>query len=124
MITRTKNNTPSVPVTNNPNILKWFVEEHQIKCIGDKMKSLMADLRSELTESFGRQDTTITNVFRNKLWTLQYKDLVFKVYSASGKGTSIEICNFSHEDMRNRDREEDIINFLTELHEEIKTPRV
>lgn len=115
MITRTKRNRNSVPVTNNRNILDWFVNKHQLNCFKEKRKSLMSDLRSELFDTFGKQDVTITGEFRNKLWTLKFNDLTFNVYSASGKGTSIEVCDLSYEQVRNGEKEKEIIQFLIEL---------
>lgn len=117
MITRAKRNKNSVPVTNNRNILDWFVTVNQTTCWEEKRKSLMSDLRKELFEVFGNQDTTITYEFRNKLWTLKCGDLTFNVYSASGKGTNIEVCDLTHEQVRNGEKEKEIIQFLVELDE-------
>ena len=109
MIKRAKRNKNSVPVTNNANILNWFVTKHQTDCFKDKRKSLMSDLRTELFDAFGRQDITITYEFRNKLWTLMYNDLTFNVYSASGKGTSIEVCDLTYEQVNSGEKEKEII---------------
>lgn len=116
MITSSKTSKilDSVPITNNGKILGWMCDRSLVDYRTGR-KSLMADLRNELTEIFGKHHATKTFEFKHKIWVLEYKDLVFNVYSASGKGTSIEICNFSYEDMHNRNREKDIISFLEEL---------
>jgi len=121
MITRTKKNKGiSVPVTNSAKILSWMVETHQITCLKEKRPSLMSDLRQKLFDIFGKQDTTITFEFRNKLWTLKHNDLTFNVYSAAGKGTSIEICNFTYDEINSGLKDIEIIEFLTELDNLLK----
>lgn len=120
MIERASRNKNSVPVTNNRNILTWFVEKHQIQCWKEKRKSLMSDLRSKLTQAFGKHDATVVGEFANKLWTLKQNGLTFNVYSASGKGTSIEVCDLSYEQVRNGEKEKEIIQFLSDLDDTLK----
>lgn len=110
----------SVPVTNNPKILSWIVEE-QIRSYDDNKKALSSDLRESLTKVFGKQSTT--KLFFNpnsskkyKVWIFKYKNLEFNIFSASGKGTTYEICGASYNDIRTGKYEKEIIDFLTEIN--------
>ena len=49
-----------------------------------------------------------------KLWVLKYDDLVFNVFT-SKRGTSIELCDHTTLQIRSGQKQEEIINFLTEL---------
>ena len=116
MITKVKTSRlqESVPVTNNAKILNWIVDK-QMDDYKNNHKSLMANLVDELTKAFGQHNLSRVFEFRTKIWVLQYKDLVFNVFSAPRKGTTIEVVGMSYEDMYKRERENDIISFLEEL---------
>jgi hypothetical protein len=110
----TKRMNISIPVESNTNILHWIVSQSLVAHKANR-KSLTADLRKELTEIFGKQNKERTLEFRSKCWFLEFKGLNFAIYSAAGKGTSIETCDFSYDNMYNRKGEKEIIEFLTEL---------
>ena len=124
MITRSKKNLGvSVPITNSKNILNWFVNEHQMLCWKEKRKSLMSDLRLELFNVFGKEDSTYVSEFRHKVWYLGFKGLEFIIYSAYGKGTSIDVFGLSFDQVRNGAYEKEIIEFLTELDNALKVKK-
>ena len=110
----TKRLVDSVQVTNNPTILKWICDKG-VEDYKSGHKSLMDDLRPELTDAFGRYNLIRVWEFRYKIWVLKYRGIVFNVFSAAGKGTSIEVTNMSSQDLRSGTNEKDIISFLEEL---------
>ena len=105
----------SVPVNNNPNILKWLVDCQTNSHLSDE-KSLSQNLLKELEDLFGPSNKSLRLEFMTKVWILEYNGLVFNVFTAKGKGTSIEICGYDYEDIRTGTKEEEIISFLEELH--------
>jgi hypothetical protein len=105
----------SSPITNNPNILGWLVD-NQTKSYRNSHKNLLGNLIDDLTNIFGKSNKVLRLEFNTKVWLLGYKDLMFNVFTAKGAGTSIELCNYSIEQLRNGERQEDIIDFLKELH--------
>lgn len=108
----------SVPVWNNTALLQWSVDNITKSFINNE-KSLTHNLVAELEQLFGKCNKALRLEFYTRLWVLEYKGLTFNVYSAKGKGTSIEICEFSYEDVRGGKRNSDIIEFLEELYKEI-----
>jgi hypothetical protein len=105
----------SVPVTNNPNILKWLVD-CQTNSYLNNQKHLSQNLLKELEETFGSSNKSLRLKFMTKVWILKYNGLTFNVFTAKNQGTSIEICGYDYEDIRTGTKEEEIINFLEELH--------
>lgn len=105
----------SVPVTNNPDILKWLVD-CQLSSYKSGRKNLSKNLINELTDLFGDPNRSIRLEFMTKVWVLQYGDLVFNVFSAKTKGTSIEICGYDYEEVRIGIKSVEIIRFLEDLH--------
>ncbi len=105
----------SVPVNNNPNILKWLVD-CQTNSYRNGEKNLSQNLTNELEDLFGSSNKSLRLEFMTKVWILEYNGLVFNVFTAKGKGTSIEVCGYDYEDIRTGTKEADIINFLEELH--------
>ena len=106
----------SVPVTNNRNILKWICDNGS-ESYREGKKNLMQNLIRELTTLFGSPNKLLTIEFKHRIWVLEYGDLKFNVYTAENKGTSIEICDYSYEDMHNGVKEREIIEFLQKLYE-------
>jgi hypothetical protein len=106
-------NKSSIPVQNNPQILKWLCD-NQTKSYQNKEKNLLQNLIPELTELFGNPNKTLR--LESKLWILKYNDLTFNVFTAKGKGTSIEVCDYSHDDINSGVKQTEIIQFLEELH--------
>ena len=105
----------SIPVTNNRNILKWFVD-CQTTSYRNKQKNLTRNLLKELEELFGKSNKSLRLEFMTKVWILEYNGLIFNVFTANGKGTSVEICGYNYEDMETGTNEKEIIAFLEELH--------
>ena len=81
----------SVAVTNNPNILKWLVD-CQTNSYLNNQKNLSRNLLKELEEIFGSSKKSLRLEFMTKVWILEYNGLIFNVFTAKGKGTSVEIC--------------------------------
>jgi len=106
----------SVPVSNNGKILKWLCN-NSLKSYKENKKSLLSNISKELINLFGKQLKTIRQEYVMKLWVLQYKDLIFNVYSGKRKGTTIEICNYNYDDIRLGKREDEILEFLNKLYE-------
>ena len=100
----------SIPVTNSRKILDWMVN-NQFKTD----KNLMQNLIIELTEIFGHYNRGLRLEFLTKLWILKYKDLTYNVFTAKGKGTSIEIIGQEWEDIRLGKKDKEIIEFLEKL---------
>lgn len=105
----------SVPVNNNPNILKWLVD-CQTHSYVNGQKNLSKNLSDELENIFGPSNKSLRLEFRTKVWVLEYNGLTFNVFTSKGKGTSIEICGFDYDDIRTGEKEFEIIRFLEELH--------
>src|ERR1035437_3516129 len=91
-------NRSSVPVQNSREILRWICD-NQTKSYQNKEKNLSQNLISELTELFGNPNKTLRLEFMTKLWILKYNDIIFNVFTARNKGTSIEVCGYSHDDI-------------------------
>ena len=104
----------SLPVACNRKISQWLIDKSMTS---RNDKNLYQNLILELTELFGAQNKTLRLEFMTKLWILKYKDLTFNVFTAKGKGTSIEVCDLEYEDIRVHKYEKDIIDFLKKLHE-------
>ena len=105
----------SVPVTNNPNILKWLVD-CQTNSYRNNHKNLSQNLLKELEEIFGSSNKSLRLEFMTKVWILEYNGLIFNVFTAKGKGTSVEVCGYDYDDIRTGTNEKEIIEFLEELH--------
>ena len=106
----------SVPVTNNPNILKWLVD-CQTNSYRNNHKNLSQNLLKELEEIFGSSNKSLIRLeFMTKVWILEYNGLIFNVFTAKGMGTSVEVCGYDYDDIRTGTNEKEIIEFLEELH--------
>ena len=106
----------SVPVTNNPNILKWLVD-CQTNSYRNNHKNLSQNLLKELEEIFGSSNKSLLRLeFMTKVWILEYNGLIFNVFTAKGMGTSVEVCGYDYDDIRTGTNEKEIIEFLEELH--------
>ena len=110
----------SVAITNNPNILQWLVD-CQLKSYKNGQKNLSSNLLIELNSLFGSHNKGFRLEFMTKLWILEHDGLEFNVFTAKGKGTSIEICGFNCDDIRNGIKYTEIITFLEKLHELINS---
>lgn len=114
----------TVAIMNSRNVMSWMVKRQMID-YKKGYKSLTSDLRDRFFNEFGKHDSTLTLEFRYKKWNLSYKHLNFVIYSASGKGTCIELyCDMSEDDdsdtlemVRLGKHDETIIEFLELLSE-------
>jgi hypothetical protein len=108
-------NKNSVSVDNNPIVLNWMVN-----CITNShhlnKKSLAKNLVEELTTLFGKPNRTLRLEFMMKLWILKYKDITFNIFTAKNKGTYIEICDYTYNEIRTGSKQKEILEFLEELH--------
>lgn len=66
---------------------------------------------------------TYKGEFNFKIWTLKFNNLTYNIFTAKNKGTSIEINDVDHEDIRLGKYDKEIIEFLTELQKEILIPK-
>lgn len=110
----------STPIINNAHILNWLVK-YQQNAFKTATHNLSRNLYDELNRNFGEQTARFMGKHLTSIWVLTYGDLLFNVYTALGKGTSIEICNYSHEDINKGVKQDEIIEFLTELGKVINT---
>ena len=116
-ITQTEGNVVknSVPVTNNMEIMQYMIDI-QMKSYKTGEKNLTSNLIEELTREFGEPNKTMRLEYNTKLWFLEFKGNNYNIFTAKGKGTGIEICELSYEEVRNGIKKEEIMEFLDELH--------
>ena len=105
----------STPITNNKDILEWLVN-NSLESYENKQKNLSQSLILELTDLFGPPTKKLRLEFLTSLWCLNFKDVTFNVFTAKGKGTNIEICNYDYKDINKGVRKDIILEFLKELH--------
>ena len=105
----------SVPITNNPKILKWLIN-CQTNSYFNNHKNLSQNLLKELEEIFGSSNKSLRLEFMTKVWILEYNKLIFNVFTSKGKGTSVEICGYDYNDIQIGTNEKKIIKFLEELY--------
>lgn len=113
----------SIPIENNPNILKWLVNL-QTNSYKNKQKNLSQSLLNELSHLFGNCNKSLRLEFITKVWVLKYNNLIFNVFTAKNKGTSIEIIDYKHEEIRTGTKVNEIIEFLEELHKLINELKI
>lgn len=112
----------SIPITNDNNILSWLCNS-QINDYKNNRKSLMSDLRNQLKTTFGKQNKTSIFEYRTWVWKLSYDGLTYNIFSAPNKGTSIELCSESYEDLRLGKYTIQIEKFLEQLSKTINRPK-
>lgn len=105
----------SVPVTNNPHIMKYMIDI-QMESFKNGTKNLTSNLIDELTREFGEPNKRLRLEYNTKVWCLQFNGIDYNIFTAKGKGTGIEICGLTYEEVRNGDKEKETIEFLDELH--------
>ena len=105
----------SVPISNNRVILGQLIE-YDMEAYRNNEIGLTNNIIEELTTLFGKHNKGMRLEFLTKLWMLKYKDLIFNVYTAKGKGTSIEICDYEYDAIRMGERQDDILEFLETLY--------
>lgn len=112
----------SVPITNDREILQWLCDSSCVDYKENK-KTLMSDLRLELKNTLGRQNGTLLFEFRTWAWIVSYEGLKYNIFSAPKKGTAIELCDTSYEDVRLGKHTAQIKKFLEKLSETVERPR-
>lgn len=105
----------SVPVTNNAEILQHMIDIQMDSFKNDK-KSLSANLITELTNAFGASNKRMRLEYLTSVWCLQFKGIDYNIFSANNKGTGIEVCGLSYEEVRSGLNKEEIKEFLDELY--------
>ncbi len=108
----------SIPIANNPDILNWLVG-YQLKAFETNTKNLSRNLFDELTKAYGEQTKRFMGEHLTSIWVLCYGNLMFNVFTAMGKGTSIEICDHSFEEINQGKNQKEIVDFLNELGEAV-----
>lgn len=109
----------SVPIQNDTKILQWLCDS-QVADYKMQRKTLASELRQELKKTFGRQNGTLLFEFRTWAWVLTYEGLTYNIFSAPKKGTTIELCEVSHEDVRVGKYREQIKRFLEKFSETVE----
>lgn len=105
----------SIPIVNNPNILEKIIY-FQTYSYENNKKNLSKNLIKEMERIFGNSNKSLRLEFLTKVWILKYDDIIFNLFTAKNKGTSIEIVGYNHEDIRKGVKEKEIINFIEELY--------
>lgn len=102
----------STPVTNNP-VISNFIVELQLKSFTDYKKNLSRNLIKELTDIFGKPNNHFSKF---SVWTLELDNLKYNIFTEDGKGTYIEMCGVSYNDINKGKYQEEILSFLNELY--------
>jgi hypothetical protein len=84
-----------------------------------KVHSITKDNRMDFKKIWGKPDTYWTNSeFYFHVWIKEYKDELFIILTAKGKGTCIEICNTSFKDIDEKSKT--IMLFINDLCSKLK----
>jgi len=105
----------SVPLTNNRDILQWQVDNISNSLHNNK-KDLANNISVELTDIFGPHNKGMRLEYLTKVWVLSFKNINFNLF-CSRKGTYIEVCDMTTEQLRNNINRNVIIEFLKTLSE-------
>ena len=105
----------SVPVTNNVEILQYMIDI-QMDSFKNGKKSLSANLITELNNVFGTANKKMRLEYLTSVWFLEFKGIHYNIFSSSNKGTGIEVCGLSYDEVRNGVNKEEIKEFLDELY--------
>lgn len=98
----------SIPVENSRKVLSYI-------CANIKRSiSLSRQLTEELTEIFGKHNTTFRGEFFHKIWILKYKNHIFEVFS-SKRGTTFQIVKESEGTTLTPEEEDISIEFLQKI---------
>ena len=108
----------SSPVANSRKVMDYMCDLITDGIKNDK-KLLTDHLAHELKTLFGKHVGSLRGEFFQRIWTLDYLGLSYNIYTAKGKGTSIELQGISSEEIRNGAYDERIIAFLDELYTQI-----
>lgn len=104
----------SFPISNNFVILE-YINKIEMRSYENKEKSILQDLREILLEIFGQPNKRMISEFLYNVYILEYKDLVFNVFTAKDYGTGIEVC-LPLDVVRSGIKNDIIIEFLEKLH--------
>ena len=109
----TKQVQDSINVWNNRNILKYYMDIG-VKSFEVHKKCLAAVAIKELGTAFGKCNKAMRLEYYTRVWVLEFRGLTFNVFTANNKGTTVEICNKTWDEVRalNTPLEKDIKDFL------------
>lgn len=116
---------PGIQILNSQELLGKIIDI-QMDAFRTQKKHLAQTLGEELTELYGKHNYCLHLEHLTRVWVLNYNDeLTFKVYTAKGKGTTIEICTDPEDTTFEQSQGKLIRNthkvssFLTELYDSI-----
>jgi hypothetical protein len=112
------NISSSTPITCNPKILNTIVNI-QTDAYLKGLKNISSNLIDELTLLFGDSNKTLRLEYLTKVWIVEYNDVSYNIFTAKGKGTSIEIIGYDFNSINSGVKEKEIIDFIEHLYKEI-----
>jgi hypothetical protein len=110
----------SIPVVNDTEILSRIITI-QVGAYNKGLKSLSQSLVTELMMLFGASNKIMKLEYRTRVWVLEHCGIYYNVFTAVGRGTSIEICDYTFEDVRLGVMRDQILDFLEELRMLVNT---
>lgn len=85
-------NKNSTVITNSSAVMDYTVNVLQIKAFENNEKPITQSCISELTEHFGKHNTTFKgSEYNTKVWIVEYADLIFEIFTAKGFGTQVVV---------------------------------
>ena len=96
----------SISIHNSTKVLKYFTQVENIQLAG-RMKHL-------LKKSFGEENTLFQNSVLNRVWILEYNNLIFNIF-CSERGTSYEIVSENYSILEDSKIQNIVIDFLKEI---------
>ncbi len=102
----------SVQITNYKGVLSFICDEFK------KSIRLSTYLKEELTELFGQYNTTYNSEFNYFIWIIEFKNEIFEIYTADGKGTMFCIVDneeLNYSDIQPDNKSKICIEFLKEF---------
>lgn len=113
---KTKQVQDSISTWNNSDILE-YTNELSLKAYEQNKKALTSNLRVELEKAFGKCNRALRLEYYTRVWVLEFRGLVFNVFTAKDKGTSIEVVNKTFEEVRasGTTLEKNIKDFMDQL---------
>jgi hypothetical protein len=108
----------SIPVVSDMGILSRVVAI-QVDAHDKGLKGLSQSLVTELMMLFGASNRIIE--YRTRVWVLEHCGILYNVFTAVGRGTSIEICGYTFQNVRLGVMRDQILDFLEELYTLVNT---
>ena len=111
----------TIPIENNINIMK-YLSDMNIKSYKENKKRLTQSLENEFEILFGKCHGTLRGEYYHRFWNVSFENLIFKIYTAKGKGTTSEIEGFDFKNINDLYAlNKTLIEFLDELHQMINS---